>query len=178
LIFDFYAKKASRKACAAIIFCLSKSCKDKGHKKQGFARSMRSLASHRILNPRMFVQRRDTKIVSFYPFEKITLCLYEATGERNHGFPKGNNQALCLNFYYVKPKLCFAQPCMGKSPKETKSFMTNFLLVGVNCFARDKVKKLWCPFFISYPLFVRVLLQICHIIVFLFLQLVNKSKDI
>ena len=77
-----------------------------------------------------------------------------------------------------KPTHNLAWVCMGKSPNEAKSFMTNFLLVGVNCFARDKVKKLWCPFFISYPLFVRVLLQICHIIVFLFLQLVNKSKDI
>ena len=132
---------------------------------------------------------RDTKIVSFYPFEKITLCPYEATGERNHGFQKGNNQGLCLKFYVVKPKKGYvffffqkpthvSLPCMGKSPKEAKSFMTNFLLVGANCFARDKVKKLWCPFFVSYPLFVRVLLQICHIIVFLFLQLVNKSKDI
>ena len=65
---------------------------------------------------------------------------------------------------------------MGKGPKEAKSFMTNFLLVGVNCFARDKLKKLWCPFFVSSLLefYYKFVILLC--LYFLFLQLITKQN--
>ncbi len=48
-----------------------------------------------------------------------------------YGFPKGNNQGLCLKFYVVKPKLCFAQPCIVSfTPLPDLFFQTLFLLVG------------------------------------------------